>query len=280
MSGGDGDGSAGHGSAERLATGCRWIPPIRAGGALQMAIDEQLLDASVAAGERARPVLRLYRWRRPTLSLGFHQRAIAPGWSALARQGRIDLVRRPSGGRAVLHGGDLTYALIWPQPGLPRMAAYRQACLWLQRVFAGLEQPLQFGDHRPSAAGSSCFALATAADLVHGCGAKRIGSAQLWRRGHLLQHGSIQLTPSPALWRLLFAEAPPGLPALPIDSAGLSEQLAAAAELLWGPRAIQPLTQRERRAAWQRQSRYRLPLERGSASAAETSPLPSMPRAT
>jgi lipoate-protein ligase A len=268
------------GTGARIGSGVRWIPPLRASGSLQMAIDEELLDAAVAAGERARPVLRLYQWRRPTLSLGFHQRAIEPVWSAQALEGRLDLVRRPSGGRAVLHGGDLTYALIWPAPGLPRMMAYRRACLWLQEVFAELGQPLQFGDHRPTSVASSCFALATAADLIHPGGSKRIGSAQLWRRGHLLQHGSIQLAPSGSLWRLLFDEAPPGLPALPIDTPGLMARLADAAEALWGGLESQPLTPQERRAAWARRDRYRLPLETGSASAAGTSPLPSMPRAT
>jgi hypothetical protein len=62
-------------------------------GARQMAIDSLLLD------QRA-PAFRLYTWQHPTLSLGVHQRCIEPHWQALAAAGVIDLVRRPSGGRA------------------------------------------------------------------------------------------------------------------------------------------------------------------------------------
>lgn len=258
----------------------RWIPPDCRSGAWQMAIDEMLLDASLAAPERARPVLRLYRWSRPTLSLGHHQQRLPPHWSGLAKAGRIDLVRRPSGGRAVLHGGDLTYALVLPRPARSRAEAYRQACRWLQEAFAGLGCPLVFGDHRPSAEAASCFALATAADLVHADGTKRIGSAQLWRRGHLLQHGSIQLAPSPALWQRLFAAPPPSLPALPIGDNALIAHLAGAAADQWGGRRLEPLTAAELELAAARLERYRLASGTTPASAAETSPVPTMPRAT
>ena len=91
----------------------RWIPPLRLEGAWQMAIDEHLLDRALA-DPSAGPSFRLYRWSRPTVSLGYHQRIVPPHWRTLAAQGLIDLVRRPTGGRAVLHGQDLSYALIWP----------------------------------------------------------------------------------------------------------------------------------------------------------------------
>ncbi len=156
-----------------------------------MAIDSWLLDqAADAPSPASGAMLRLYSWERPTLSLGFHQRSIPGRWWELAAAGAIDLVRRPSGGRAVLHAGDLTYALVWPLATPQRREAYTQACEWLRRAFAALGQPLNFGSQAPSRERSSCFATSTAADLVHADGAKRIGSAQLWRRGSLLQHGS------------------------------------------------------------------------------------------
>jgi lipoate-protein ligase A len=169
-----------------------------------MALDDWLLD-------RGEPALRLYGWARPTLSLGRHQRRLPAHWSALAAAGMIEVVRRPSGGRAVLHGrGDLTYALIWPDPPPDRRVAYRLACLWLQEAFAALDLPLHFGGEAATARSpASCFASATAADLVDAAGHKRIGSAQLWRRGRLLQHGSIQLRPDPALWQAIFPGTPP-----------------------------------------------------------------------
>ena len=198
-----------------------------------MAIDAWML-------EQRRPMLRLYRWRGPTLSLGRHQRRIEPHWLDLAREGAITLVRRPSGGRAVLHGGDLTYALVWPDAAGSREQVYRQACGWLQQAFAGFGLPLQFGRQAASPQPASCFALSTSADLVHADGTKRIGSAQLWRQGCLLQHGSIQLDPPLALWRHLFAAPPPQLPPLPVAGQDLEQALIASA-LRWLPGAASGL---------------------------------------
>jgi lipoate-protein ligase A len=187
-----------------------------------MAIDSWLL-------EQGRPAFRLYRWLRPTLSLGFHQRQLLPHWPALVGQGVIDLVRRPTGGRAVLHGGELTYALIWPNSGLSRQEAYRRSCAWLQLAFARMGLPLGFGDQAASLERSSCFASSTAADLVHAGGQKRIGSAQLWRQGCLLQQGSILIKPPVELWQQVFSAPPPVLPDLPIELDALEPCLLEAA---------------------------------------------------
>jgi lipoate-protein ligase A len=204
----------------------RWIPPLRLGGAWQMAIDSWLLDrAALASTPGHGAIVRLYRWQRPTVSLGFHQRRIPGHWWELAAAGVIDLVRRPSGGRAVLHAGDLTYALVWPQASPQRREAYELACGWLLHAFAALGQPLRFGHQAASRERSSCFATSTAADLVQQDGAKRIGSAQLWRRGCLLQHGSILLSPPAGLWRQLFGHEPPALAPLPLAAAALEECL-------------------------------------------------------
>ncbi|MFM7269472.1 MAG: lipoyl protein ligase domain-containing protein [Cyanobium sp.] len=189
-----------------------------------MALDQLLLESSLAAPQGA-PSLRLYRWSRPTLSLGHHQRQLPPQWHHLASSGAIDLVRRPSGGRAVLHGGDLTYALIWPAAGQQRRRTYGLACGWLCRAFAELGMPLHFGRQAASRDRASCFATSTRADLVHRHGAKRIGSAQFWSRGTLLQHGSIQIDPPADLWRGLFAEEPPDLPPLPLGDGELEAHL-------------------------------------------------------
>jgi lipoate-protein ligase A len=203
--------------------GLRWIPPLCLSGRWQMAIDGWLLDqvgpAARGAGT-AEPVLRVYRWSRPTLSLGQHQRQLPPHWWQLAQEGKLDLVRRPSGGRAVLHGFDLTYALIWPDPPRRRRQAYAQTCAWLRACFAEMGLPLNAGSDSLLVQPPSCFSSATEADLVHGDGSKRIGSAQYWRAGSLLQHGSIQLAPPTDLWRAVFAEEPPALPPLPL---GLEE---------------------------------------------------------
>jgi lipoate-protein ligase A len=176
----------------------------------------QELDA--CADPEAGAVLRLYRWSRPTLSLGFHQKVVPCHWQELASSGAFDLVRRPSGGRAVLHGGDLSYALIWPGAPTQRRQAYRWACEWLRQGFAAIGLPLDFGSEPATVQSGNCFASGTAADLIHPCGAKRIGSAQLWRGGCLLQHGSILLNPQADLWEHIFQEEPPQLPPLAIGS--------------------------------------------------------------
>ena len=154
----------------------------------------------------------------------------------MAEQGLLELVRRPSGGRAVLHAGELTYALACRPVSANRAQAYRACCHWLQDAFARAGLPLAFGG---GAAGSSfgeaqqrssCFATATAADLVHSDGNKRIGSAQLWRGPHLLQHGSLLLTPPAPLWKLVFGAAPPALAPLPWDGPALEQVLRHSAE--------------------------------------------------
>jgi lipoate-protein ligase A len=194
-------------------------------------------------------MLRLYRWSVPTLSLGRHQQR----WPSQWREEAVELVRRPSGGRAVLHAGELTYALVFTPPTRDREAVYRHCCHWLQQALAHAGEPLHFGQASPAAAAqrSSCFATATAADLVSTRGAKRIGSAQLWHGQALLQHGSLLLDPPGALWQRLFQADPPALAPLPWGPEQLEQQLRQAAEehLCPGGLITQPLSPGEWAAA-------------------------------
>ena len=75
----------------------RIVPTLALSGAEQMALDSVLLGHCWAEGQRT-PVLRFYRWNRPTLSLGRHQRDMPEHWLRLAGEGHLDLIRRPSGG--------------------------------------------------------------------------------------------------------------------------------------------------------------------------------------
>ncbi len=246
------------------AVALRSIPPLHLSGCWQMAIDEWLLDRAVIAADAATPaaVLRFYSWSRPTLSLGFHQHRLQPRWLELARCGELQLIRRPSGGRAVLHAADLTYALVWPQAPSRRREAYRAACAWLQHGFAELGLPLRFGVDPADPRHSSCFAASTAADLVHRDGGKRIGSAQLWRRGVLLQHGSILLSPDAALWRQVLAEDPPQLRPLSLNPEQLIGVLQQAARrhlpIASADWSEAPLSPQEWSAIAARRARYRI----------------------
>lgn len=204
--------------------GLRWLPTCTLPGAWQMAIDAWLLQ-QVSCGNREGPLLRFYSWSRPTLSLGKHQRTLDPRWCSLASQGRLAIVRRPTGGAAVLHGGDLTYALIWPNPPRSRRQAYHLTCRWLQDAFAEVGLPLAFGESPARLDQANCFATNTAADLVHAAGEKRIGSAQLWKGCSLLQHGSIAIEPDQALWAAVFDQPAPNLPLLPLSATLLEHQL-------------------------------------------------------
>ena len=206
----------------------RLIPNLTGDGPTQMAIDAMLLDQAKQA-----PVLRFYQWDGPWLSLGRHQRNMPQHWDQLAKEGCLRMVRRPSGGQAVLHAGGLTYALIWPSAPRRRKQAYREACQWLIDGFSQLGLPLRFGDDPALSGGSNCFASATAADLVDPAGVKRIGSAQCWQRGRLLQHGEILLDPQPELWQLVFGEAAPPAAAPGIDRLRLERQLIEAMAIAW-----------------------------------------------
>jgi lipoate-protein ligase A len=138
--------------------------------------------------------------------------------------------------------------------------AYRLASQWLLEGCANLGHPLRFGEGAASRQSPSCFATSTTADLVEVDGAKRVGSAQLWRKGHLLQHGSLQLEPSPQLWKAVFQEDPPSLRPMPIGGEDLVTHLRRAAETHLGGAAFQdqPLSCEELEAIELRRQRFQL----------------------
>ncbi|MFK8182991.1 MAG: lipoate--protein ligase family protein [Phormidesmis sp.] len=193
----------------------RLVPWIEGTGAQQMAIDSWLLDQHVQGAQPS--ILRFYTWASPTLSLGYHQRQFPSHWNTLCWQGQqIDKVRRPTGGRAVLHQGDLTYAIITSaRKGASRRETYQRLCQFLISGWQSLGVALDFGmAGRGYIKNPNCFGTATAADLVMEDGYKLIGSAQVYREGCVLQHGSIRLNTDAALYEQVFQEKllPPKLP--------------------------------------------------------------------
>ena len=190
----------------------RLIPCFTAPGELQMQIDRWLLQEYLA--QRQPPTLRFYQWSPVAISLGYHQRRYPEAWQSLQYQGQsIDLVRRPTGGRAVLHQGELTYSMVTSAGIGSKIAAYQNLCEFLIQGWRSLGVELTYGakgkEYRDQA---DCFATATGADLLLADGYKLIGSAQLIRDGALLQHGSMRLRPDLALFQTAFGvttAAPP-----------------------------------------------------------------------
>ncbi|MBD2353623.1 lipoate--protein ligase family protein [Tolypothrix sp. FACHB-123] len=182
----------------------RLIPLLKAAGNVQMAIDSWLL-AQHQSGKHP-PTLRFYTWSPAAISLGYHQREYPQFWDNLIWQGgKLDVVRRPTGGRAVLHQGDLTYAVVISGFNGDRLQAYQKICEFLIQGWRSLGVELQYGTagrgyiHNPN-----CFGTATGADLILPNGAKLIGSAQLRRGGVILQHGSIRLHQDAELFTQIF----------------------------------------------------------------------------
>jgi lipoate---protein ligase len=184
----------------------RLIPLWKGQGRLHMAIDRWLFE-QCAQGLHP-PVLRFYRWEPAAISLGYHQRTWPQHWRSLQSQNQpIDLVRRPTGGRAVLHAGDLTYCIVLSHRSGHRRQAYEYICEFLIRGWRSLGVALHYGHAgRGYHQQVNCFESATSADLVTPDGIKLIGSAQAWRGHTVLQHGSMQLAFDRGLHDLVFGD--------------------------------------------------------------------------
>ncbi len=167
-------------------------------GAWNMAVDEAILDA-VAAGI-APPTLRFFQWRPACLSLGYFQPYAVVDDGACTASG-VGVVRRPTGGRAILHDRELTYSVALPLAALGGDQAIEPSYFRLsQALLEGLRasgawvtlarvEPDGGGGHGPA-----CFDRASAHEILLD-GRKVVGSAQVRRAGALLQHGSILFEP-------------------------------------------------------------------------------------
>lgn len=167
-----------------------------ADGATNMAIDEAILTA--VAGGKSPPTLRFFAWEPPCLSIGYNQAADEVDITR-CRQAGVDVVRRPTGGRAILHTDELTYSIVAPQDE-PRVAggvleSYR-------RLSAGLVRGLRLlgvdvaqagaGYGQDADVSAACFDASSAYEITAG-GKKLVGSAQVRRKEAVLQHGTLPL---------------------------------------------------------------------------------------
>lgn len=173
---------------------CILTPP--AHGAWNMAVDEALLE-SIGRGESL-PVLRLFAWQPACLSLGYAQsirdvdmqRLTARGW---------EVVRRLTGGRAILHVDELTYSVIAPVDE-PRVAgsvleSYQRLAKALVLAVSSLGLPVEMEENATPASGAKgpvCFEVPSAYEIVV-AGKKLVGSAQARKKEGVLQHGTFPL---------------------------------------------------------------------------------------
>jgi lipoate-protein ligase A len=189
-------------------------------GAENMARDSALQARAARTGET---VFSIYSWSKPTLSFGRNQPARGQYDLRRIRESGIDIVRRPTGGRAILHHREVTYSVTAPvdQAGslketYSRINRILQHGLSSLGVFAELASPSERA-RAPSV--RPCFEIPAEGELVAG-GGKLVGSAQWRENGALLQHGSI-----------LVADDQSSLPDYSASAAALSESIPAPATL-------------------------------------------------
>lgn len=198
-----------------------------ASGAMNMAVDEAIMQEYIAG--RVPPTIRFYTWRPPAVSLGYAQRARQElDLQACRRQG-IDVVRRLTGGRAVLHDAELTYSIVVSEshPLLPSTitGSYQVlsrglvAGLRLLGVEANMVVPAAAYSQRrarppgKSAATAACFDSPSQYEIAV-AGKKLVGSAQVRKHGVILQHGSVLLAFDPVKLASVFNLSPAARDAL------------------------------------------------------------------
>ena len=186
----------GHGLPQRW----RFLNTGNREAAYNMALDETLLLRHEAGGTP--PTLRVYGWSTPTLSLGYAQKACQAVNLAACQQYGVAVVRRPTGGRAVLHDNEVTYSVVLPTTlsyGPDTLTEhYRRIGLALATALQGLglavhlERSRRSAQPRRAADSPACFAAIARYELSV-AGKKIVGSAQKRLQHTLLQHGSMPL---------------------------------------------------------------------------------------
>jgi len=170
-------------------------PPAR--GAWNMAVDEAILEAVGRGGSL--PTLRLYAWEPVCLSLGYAQPFADVDIPSLQARG-WEMVRRPTGGRAILHCDEITYSVIAPR-NEPHVAgtvleSYNRIAHALVEALRLLGLPVEVEEHKGGGEKNPnpvCFEDPSTYEITVG-GKKLVGSAQARRKEGVLQHGSLPLT--------------------------------------------------------------------------------------
>jgi len=166
-------------------------------GAWNMAVDESILEH--IGRDESVPTLRLYAWDPPCLSLGHAQPFSDVAVDHLKQHG-WEVVRRATGGRAILHTDELTYSVIAPlnEPRVEGsvLESYNRLAQALLLAVQTLEIPVEMKEGKASESGTPnpvCFEVPSTYEITVN-GKKLIGSAQARKKEGVLQHGSLPLT--------------------------------------------------------------------------------------
>ncbi len=184
-----------------------------------MARDTALLARAARTGET---VFSVYSWAKPTLSFGRHQPAAGHYDPQRIQAAAVDVVRRPTGGRAILHNREVTYSVTAPLDDEPLRAAYKRINDILVDGLARLGVPATIAapaGRAPVPSRRPCFELPSEGEVIAG-GRKLVGSSQWRDESALLQHGSILVEDDQSL-----------LPSLSMDGRGDSDEMIAPATL-------------------------------------------------
>ena len=158
-----------------------------------MQIDNNLLENAIK-NQQKEPVFRLYGWSPACVSLGRNQKSDFIDENFL-RENKIDITKRLTGGRALLHDDEITYSFICPvsylKNGCSVMESYKEISQILINAFQKVGIELDFGGVKKYKGHLDyCMLVSTGADLCWN-GKKLIGSAQFRKNDYILQHGSI-----------------------------------------------------------------------------------------
>lgn len=179
-------------------------------GAKNMQTDSDLLENAILA-KTSEPIFRLYAWAPACVSLGRNQKSDFLDLEFL-KENKIDVVRRLTGGRGLLHDKELTYSYITPVDALENgesiVNSYKEISQFLINGFEKLNIELSFPENkRPNTKFDYCMLISTGADLCYK-DKKLVGSAQFRKEGYILQHGSILLDYDSNLIEKIFGENP------------------------------------------------------------------------
>ena len=177
-------------------------------GQVNMDIDSELLESAIKKRKKE-PIFRLYGWNPPCVSLGRNQNDSFLNREFL-QNNNIDVVRRLTGGRALLHDNEITYSFICPVSYLKNgehvISSYKEISQVLIDKFQKLGIELDFGGNKPvKTSFDYCMLISTGADLCYK-GKKLIGSAQCRKNDYILQHGSILYDYNKTLLEQVFNE--------------------------------------------------------------------------